>query len=504
MSVAFLRRSALVLLLCLAWLLLFQAGMRFYAGSKLLYVAFSVISLGSLMSAMYRQVSFGYLFLSVFLWLGFWFKLTANFLLFGHFPFGEPVGAFDSSPAAWDLVLVVACVASLGAVGGRVVCGWILPRPPENQATVRAPAWYPAIRKILWVGLGALTVGAVICNTLYGVHQIGVVPRTIFPWPGNALLAWFLNIGAALAIAVLIGWDLALGRSVDRSLYAILAEGFLTSTAILSRSAYLFHVVPQMLALNRTTIRSVRISATKIWALILLSFALFGASIAMVSVLRDMRYAESKAQPVPQPKATLSGQTERTLQIPGSKGAPPATAVVSSLRLILIHQLAVNRWIGIEGVMAISSYDGKSDTLLWDMLLERREIGTVSTYQAISNSGYQVADAKNQFASMPGMPGFLYYSRSLWVVFAGMAVVAIFTVLSEWVAFELTLNPIICSLYGMLLANTIAQFGMTPRQDVPQYLMIYGFVGALWIIQARSKRGVSQTPMHLKKESNGK
>ncbi len=489
MSVAFLRINVLALLLGLAWLLLFQAGMRFYAGSKLLYVAFSVISLGSLWSAMYRQVSFGYLFLSVFLWLGFWFKLAANFLLFGYFPFGEPVGAFDSSPAAWDLVLVVACVASLGAVVGRVACGWIRLRPHENQATLRAPIWYPAIRKKMWVGIGVLTVGAVICNTLYGVQQVGIVPRTIFPWPGNALLAWFLNIGAALAIASLIAWDRALDLSVERSLYAILAEAFLTSTSILSRSAFLFHVIPQVLALNRTPLRSARISASKRWLLIFLSFGLFGASIALVSVLRDSQYAASKAQPVPTSKSAPAGQSTQTLSIPAAKAVNPDTPAVSSLRLILIHQLAVNRWIGLEGVMAISSYDRKSDAQLWEMLLERREIGKVSAYQAISNSGYQAADGKNQFASMPGMPGFLYYSGSLWVVFAGMAVAASFTVLSERVAFELTLNPIICSLYGMLLANTIAQFGMTPRQDVPQYLMIYGFVAGLWFVQTRGKEG---------------
>jgi hypothetical protein len=484
MSMAFFRRNAPAILFGLMWLLLFQAGLRFYAGSTLVYVAFSAIALGSLLSAIYWQASFGYLFLSVFLWLGFWFKLTANFLLFGRFPFGEPVGAFDSSPAAWDLVLLVASVASLGAVGGRLACSCIPSRAAGKQAISSAPAWYPASRKILWAGLAALTVGAVVCNTVYGVHQIGVVARTIFPWPGNALLAWFLNIGAALSMAVLIGWDRSLGLPVGRSLYAVLAEGFLTSTSVLSRSAFLFHVIPQALALNQAPLRSSRMSASKRWLLVCLFCALFGASIALVSILRDLHYAASHSQPTPQPKAAPSGQSAQPAPMLGSNIAPPPAPAVSSLRLILIHQLAVNRWIGIEGAMAISSYDGKSLQLLLYMLKERREIGTVSAYQAVCNSGYQTDDAKNQFASMPGMPGFLFYSGSFWVVFVGMFGVVLFTVLSEWVVFQLTQNPLVCALYGTMLANTVAQFGVTPRQDVPQFVMVYGFIAAVWAIRA--------------------
>ena len=145
----------------------------------------------------------------------------------------------------------------------------------------------------------------------------------------------------------------------------------------------------------------------------------------------------------------------------------------------------VNRWIGIEGVMAISSYAGKNNALLWKMLTEKREIGKVTAYQEVSKSGYQTPDAKFQFGSMPGMSGFLYYSGSLWVVFAGMVGIAVLVFLSERLIFWLTSNPIICSLYGMILANTVVQFGMTPRQDVPQYLMIYLLIAGIWLIQTR-------------------
>ncbi len=86
---------------------------------------------------------------------------------------------------------------------------------------------------------------------------------------------------------------------------------------------------------------------------------------------------------------------------------------------------------------------------------------------------------------MPGISGFLYYSGSLWLVVGGLAVFSAFAIASERIIFLLTRNPLLCSLYGMTLANTIAQFGMTPRQDIPQYLMMYAAILAIWFVQSR-------------------
>lgn len=51
-------------------------------------------------------------------------------------------------------------------------------------------------------------------------------------------------------------------------------------------------------------------------------------------------------------------------------------------------------------------------------------------------------------------------------------------------AFKLTSNPLLCSLFGLTLANTVAQFGITPRQDIPFYSMILGFVLLVSIVQS--------------------
>ncbi|WP_397411276.1 hypothetical protein [Polaromonas sp.] len=477
-------KHKLKIVLGLIWLTLFFAGLLNFAGSRLVYTLFSITSLAMLLSGVYRQVSYGYLFLVIFLWLGFWFKLTANFLLFGFFPFGEPVGSFNSSAHAWNQVLWIAIAGNMGAMLGRFLYGLFRPMPSADTAEAKVPSWYPSIRRWLWTAILLTTAVLAFFNIVYGIHQIGTVPRTILHWPLNALIAWMLNIGSALVIAVLIWWDSAAKKNVMLPLYAMLGEAFLSTVSVISRSAFPFHAIPPILALIGRRETSQMYSRKQVLFLLATFAVLFLASIAAVSFLRDYQYAASKAIPTPTPISAVTPTTATSEPIPAEALAPP-TKAISSFRLILIHQLLVNRWIGLEGVMAVSSYEEKSSALLWQMLTEIREAGKVTAYQKISNSGYQTADGKYQFASMPGISGFLYYSGSLWLVIGGLAAFTTFTIASERIIFLLTRNPLLCSLYGMTLANTIAHFGMTPRQDIPQYLMMYVAILAIWFVQSR-------------------
>ena len=69
---------------------------------------FSFLFLVMLISGFYRQVNCGYIFFVVMLCLVFWLKLTVHLLV--DYPFGEPVGFFDGTPAAWGKVLLAATV----------------------------------------------------------------------------------------------------------------------------------------------------------------------------------------------------------------------------------------------------------------------------------------------------------------------------------------------------------------------------------------------------------
>jgi hypothetical protein len=470
-------RYAIAICFAIFWFVLFFAGISHYTGSVLVYIGFSLASLLLFLSTLCGGCGFGYIFLSVFLWLGLWFKLTANLLIFGVFNFGEPVGSFDCSAKSWDGVLIIGLVACLGITAGR--CLVALSNSSPTPVVPVAPAWYLRYRNTLWCLVVFATLASVVLNVNFGIHQIGLTPKTIWPWPSNALFTWFLNMGAAIFTTVLISWDIACGKRMSWQPFALLGQAFLTSVSIMSRAIFPLQGAAQAMALQSlASEQNYQIRYRFIW---ILSFVLLiFLSIYLVSFQRDSSFITTKALPYSGPSASTDAG------VCSHKGSTP---LVASFRLELAHQLLVNRWIGIEGVMAVYSYPGQSDALFWAMLKERREIGKATAYQSISNSGYQVADANFQFATLPGIAGFLFLSGSLWKVFIGTLIAAIGVVVSERIVLRMTSNSVLCSLYGMMVANNIAQFGVTPRQDIPQYLMFFLSVILLWYVQtARTSR----------------
>jgi hypothetical protein len=85
----------------------------------------------------------------------------------------------------------------------------------------------------------------------FGVQQIGLTARTIFPWPLNAVIALLVSIGGAMGVVTLLWWDVSLKKSPWAGMFFILMEAFLSTTSLLSRGVFLFHSIPPLLALYK-------------------------------------------------------------------------------------------------------------------------------------------------------------------------------------------------------------------------------------------------------------
>ena len=525
------------------------AGFKNYPGSKLVYTLFVAIFWLMAITALGKRTHYGYLYLAIALWLGFLGKITVHLLL--NYPYVEPTGRFDGSASAWDSVLLVAISAGAGVMLGKLFLTLIGMKYARivGMDEAKVPAWYPSLRKWLW----PLALTLVLCfgalNLTLGIQQIGLVPRTILPWPLNALIAWQVSIGSALLLAVLLWWEITLKRSISLSVYALLIEAMISTTTLLSRGVYIFHTIPQFFSLFENRRSLAGMTKAKTAALTLAFAALLVITISGVTTFRAYLYPhaggftteeqmrltrlevleggiasvrillsqgehhEAALRELLAEKEKLEGdiskdQAERSPAAAGDHpesvetDASPASMTdrllenKSKLVSELSHQLdggalprilslVVDRWIGLEGVMAVSAYPEKSNQLLFEAIMEKRAIGSTTKFQEIANSHYRWVDANIwQFASLPGAAAFFYFSGSLWVVMLGMAVFSLLLQLSEQFIFRLTSNPLLCSMFGLTLANTISQFGITPRQDIPFYSMIFALVILVWMVQS--------------------
>ncbi len=525
----------LLIFALVVWLVLFTMGLTGYSGSKAAYVLFSIVTSIMLVTSFRKITSYGYSFLCVFLWLGFWLKLTIHIIL--DYPFVEPVGSFVGSAQAWNQVLYIATVASLGVIFGKLIYNQLIYRfgPKQCKETPFAPPWYAKVRKWLWAGLMCITFGVIFTNFKYGIHQIGLAPHTVLMWPLNAGIAWLLNIGLATCIAVMLWWDIALKKNLTIPIYAIIVEALVSSVSILSRAAYVFHAIPQLWAAYRVNYSIKGWSLAKKGLLVIIFLLLLLVSVSAVTTFRNILYQSgmysSTAFQVASSRSEVLTSEIALLQLKVKKSSP-AEQLLLERRLLelmaeklkfdsiaiqekeksiaarksdsahskvllnefgyqitggsaaLILQLSLDRWIGLEGLMAVQSYPEKNVHLLWQALNEKPEAGKPDIYQTISNSIYLKSDgAKFRFATLPGAGALLYYSGSFFIVLLGMIFFSFSVLTIEFVINTLTANPIICSLYGAVIASNIAQLGGSPRLSLPYFFMLACGILLVWMVQ---------------------
>lgn len=451
--------------LLLIWIALFIGGAIQYTGSGLTYTIFSLVFLVMLVCGICQQVSYGYFFLVVMLWLGFWLKLTIHLLV--DYPYAEPVGSFVGSPAAWDKVLWIATIGCIGVMLGKFIHNL---SKPQSVMLVRGslfkiPSWYFGKRRWIWAFFLIICLALAIVNAWLGILQVGLAPRTILWWPLNAVISWLVGYGLTFGIATLLWWDIALGRNISLVVYFVLLEGATATVSLLSRGAYIFHVIPQFMALykNRNLISGW--SRKNIIAVCAVFIVLFALTNPLVNAFRNFYYSG-----VPLPflkKGELTVNITKNSVIPFAK-------------------FAVDRWIGVEGVMAVSAYPEKSLSLFAEGIEERAEVGKSTIYQKICQSHYRFMDMyKFQFSSLPGAIGFLYFAGHWWVVGLGMIVLSLAMLSSEGLVFRLTRNPLLSALWGGAAANTIVQIGTAPRGAVFYFFEMSCGIAVIFFVQSK-------------------
>jgi hypothetical protein len=433
--------SVLLGLTLLILIALSVLALTLYPGKKILFLLFCMVFLMVWAMAWFGYKSYLYAIFSSLCLLGFWMKTCAHLITGGEFV--EPTGAFDGSGVAWDSSILVSLVA-----GGAIFCfrasQMLLMRKHKGVFVVEpsssyAPNWYARFRMHIWLAsLFGVTIVAFL-NFKLGINQAGLLPKVHLPFKLNAIIIWCLYSAFAFWMAALVWWDTCLGLAFKFE--ALVFEGVLSSVSVLSRSLYVTHVFHYSLSIffNKDWIRPT-IRKYIYWMVLFV----VGMSIVLVSVAelrRDLFYGEVN---------NAKGASQISVHPKG---------MASTQFLLLLSQ----RWIGIEGVMSTSSYPDVGIELFKQGWLDMPSYERKPVYERVANSIYISPDYPNatkyNFLSTPGLVAMLHLSGSLVVVGFGMFMLLIVFSFGEYLIFRLLHNPFILSLYGMIIAMMLHQFG---------------------------------------------
>jgi hypothetical protein len=176
--------------------------------------------------------------------------------------------------------------------------------------------------------------------------------------------------------------------------------------------------------------------------------------------------------------------------------ANPTLSVLWVQFVIMTRLLLVDRWTGLEGVMATVAYPEKSVALLGKAVSQRRSYGTVDVYTGrISGSTFTEENAKTyHFATLAGPIALLYFSGSLAVVFFGMALISVLISAIELTWRWLVRDRALVAMGGFYLALVVMQLSGSLIQSATGIATVsFAFI-AIWLFGRGNKDYIHPAP----------
>ena len=389
-----------------------------YVGQGYIYLLFTIISNALLYFGFRKKSIFFDTFIGLFFWLGFWLKLTIR-VSFTSGLFHEAVGNFDGTGAAFDQALLVSSCGLFGFLTASFIREKLFfnyPDSPEVAASKGLFSFYQNHRWSLLSGFVALFVIVAVTNAFFGIYQRGVITQTVLPFGLNGIYKWLLLFGLASFSALILKFEFEINKKTSYLVLILgLLESFASNVSLLSRGMILNAGALLYGAFIYIKLNSIK-STTRFFAAIFLIFTiLFGSSVLLVNYMRSSALGSG----------ALDIEEVHAMTTP----------------------LFIDRWVGIEGVMAVTSYP-KLGWGLWSEAWKETYSETATSFydKNLIESPYVNTDkTKHHYISLPGVVAFSFYPGSFAFLFVCMFVLGAIGALIEISVFYLGgKNVILC------------------------------------------------------------
>lgn len=458
--------------------LLFLTTCFHYKGNLWTYILFSLSLNSYLYLGFSKSRTFFDTFLALFFWLGYWLKMSYK-VSFSKGIFHEPVGNFDYSPQSFDETSLVVSIGIGGLLLARFFRERFVFNYEEGALTKTGMKLYGFIKeneKLIYrtfLGIVILVAGL---NAWLGIYQRGSVPRITLPMGISGLVKWLLLFGLASFGSLLIHSEILYKKTISlKVIFLGLFETFLSNTSMLSRGMILNSTGIGIGVLEYLKRKLVTMKFRTLFLTVLGFGLLFSVSVFSVHHMRSYLFV----------KESISLNIDKL----GSR----ASKLGHSTKVLFI-----DRWVGMEGIAAVTSYSDKGWTLWKDAWKEKYKDNGTSYYdEHINRSNYinysYIDDV--HFISLPGILAFFYYPGSKIFLFFAMFALGLFGSVIEWAAFRFSgRNLIFCSLIAQVVAYRYAHFGYVPSRSYLLFgsifltiLIVWGAERLLLFIEKRSQ-----------------
>ena len=453
---------------------LFFETINLYSGQKYYYILFSIISVGYLYNSLSTKTSFIHLFLSLFLFLGFWFKFSINTFYNTKFTSGnyyaEGTGDFDFSPESLDKVLLVSTLAILSFMLGKSVN---LLKIKKNNISNKHKFDNSFIYFIFLIF-------TIICliNFYYQIYLKGLIGNYIENFLLYNFYAWFYQLGSLIITAYLIDQKLKKNEYFNITLILIIYLSIFSIT--FNSRNYIFFILPYFTSIYIFSIKNnLKFEGEiRFYILLILSIFLFYISVIFSNIFRSNDFkifqndlTSSKIELNSQENVNKTINKKNLINFGNNKRAD-----------LSIFQIIKNRFVGIDSLMSVEAKQNKNFDLYLNSFKEEFKLNEITYFEKnfhnTVNLGQFKSDKKH-FVVLPGMIGHLYYTGSITYLFISIFIIsALITLLENFIRNKYD-SICLSSVISYLIVYRIIHFGYVPQQT---YKYVLGIILGLVII----------------------
>jgi|TARA_B110000037_G_scaffold218772_1_gene282448 hypothetical protein len=488
-------------------------SVKFYEGSIFIYISYFLSLIAMLFYLTDKKSSYFEIFFSAYLFLGFWFKYVFSLILYEGRIYDSNVAQIKSTDI--DDILILGIMIALTCLLSSFMNKKFkkkknIQSQKDLEKTFFVDLYLQNRVKVLIIFLLSIVTVAFF-NSKLGIHQRGFIFDTELPLIIINLVKWLLLFGFTTFSCFIFHVEIKNLKKINSfTMIIIFFEIFSSYTSMLSRS-FIINSSSLMLPIYQESSKLIKKYDIKLIVLFIFILLLTAISVLGVNKIRIekvktviIEYKELTENNLNKSNSDIIVEKKLNnynFQIPKNNSPTDkiekevektfktrnSTAIINKTTpKDVVNFILVNRWIGIDSLILVSSSKKKGFDLFFRALKEEkdhldytfyeREFGLIDVKTNV-DTGKTVMKGN----TLPGIISFLYYTGSpVFLLFSIMLIFFIFNFIENFLKHLTNNNLLFMCFISNMIATRLFHFGYAPKDS---YLFLISiFLSILFLI----------------------
>ena len=462
-----------------AFLIISIYASQFYEGSILIFGCYCFFLLLTFFYLTNSKSSYFEIFFSSYLFLGFWFKYVFSLIFYNGIIYDS--GQIKSTKIDEVLILTI-LITFVCLISSFLNKKFINIDTKKNETRIKSfcENFYLNNRSIILITFILLISFVGFFNNKLGIFQRGFIYLSETSMYINNFIKWLLLFGFTTFSCFVIHIEILNYKKIN-IITVIIAffEIFISYTSMLSRS-FIINSISLIFPIYQKSLFFKKAHDKKFISLFVVIIFLALISLYVVNNIRLSKLYSMQDEWTANQNKQLNIESPKDLkikeynfQIPKSELENLQNKPVTPTKVI--NFILINRWIGIDSLIVVNSFEKKNFDLFFQSLREEKSNFDNTFYEKTFNLSSEKLNIEiNQKYlkgnTLPGIISFLYYSGSVYFVLISLFIIFILCNSFERLIKKITQgNTIFVCFLSNMIATRLIHFGYAPKDT---YLFI--------------------------------